>query len=350
MTSERIDEVFWSKHRLDDRAVAALTDDEVGQIEAIVEGRVESENRARAFDVLAAARGAAAVGPLTIAARDDSLDPAVRAAAVGHLGRIGGPDAEGVLIGLAADTKDPSLRMRIASALAKAGGPDAMRALDGLVDDPESRVRQRAAFARSVLAYRHGIAGYELPVPADDDLTPYPQLDGLTVRSERAILQEAAAVLDDLRHDSYGLQLSRDSIHAIDCGPTRMFLALDEAGAKAVLSARDDRPRLLGVVAQQSPEDGSHDVKWLVFSTPAKGETHVSVHRQTGEQVLFGTASGKSGSAKFEFRSVAAVGNPSATVAGDIQDGRLSLSGMSATTVGIAGGRGKRIPLGDDGG
>ena len=350
MTEERIDEVFWSKHGLDDRAVGTLTDEEVARIEAIVRGRVESPDRVRAFDVLAAARGVGALGALSEAARDESLDPAVRAAAIGHLGRIGGRDAEGILAGLLSETKESSLRMRVALALAKAGGPDVLPAFEKFVDESEPHVRRRAEFARSVLAYRHGIAGYELPTPSFEDLTPYPQEDGFTVRSERASLQEAATALADLGRDSYGLQLARDNIHGIDCGPTRMVLALDEVAAKAMLSTRDDRPRILGIVGQQSPEDGSYSVKWLVFSTPDKEETQVSVHRQTGEPVLFGSAGGKRGTARFALSAVVAVGNPSATVEGDFEGGRLSLAGMSAATVGAAAGRGKRIPLADDAG
>jgi hypothetical protein len=348
MTSERIDEVFWSKHRLDDRAVAALSPEEVARIESIVRGRQENPNRVRAFDVLAAARGEAAVGALADAARDDSADPSVRAAAVGHLGRIGGQDAEGILLGLIGEARDPGLRIRVAQALAKAGTPDALPAFDELIAGSEPRVRQRAEFARSVLAYRHGVGGYELPLPSDDDLTPYPQLDGLPVRSSRASLQEVAAALSDLRRDGYGLELARDAVHGIDCGESRLVLAMDEVASKAFLSARDSRPRLLGLIAQQSPEDGSYATRWLVFTTPAKGETRLSVHRQTGEQVLFGSAVGSRSEARFHLSSVVAVGNPSATVEGDFQGGRLSLAGMSATTVGVAGGRGKRIPLVDE--
>jgi hypothetical protein len=348
MTSERTDEIFWSKHRLDDRLVAALTDEEIERIEAIAQGRVDSPNRVRALDVLAAARGAEAVGALTDTARDESLDSTLRSAAVIHLGRIGGPQAEKVLIGLARETRDPSVRMRVAQALAKTGSPDALTAFDALVEDEEPRVRRRAAFARSVLAYRHGIAGFELPAPAYGDLIAFPHSHGLPVRSERAPLEEAARALHDLRRDSYGLQLARDDAYAIDCGPTRMLLALEAHTLQTASSAFGDRPRLLGLVAERSPEDGSYSVKWLVFSTPAEGGARLAVHRQTGEQVLYGSVDGGSGSGRFELRSVAAIGNPAATVAGEFGDGRFSLSGTSAASVGVAGGRGKNFALPDE--
>lgn len=72
------------------------------------------------------------------------------------------------------------------------------------------------------------------------------------------------------------------------------------------------------------------------------------MHRPTGEQVLYGSVTGGSGSGRFELSSVAATGNPAATVAGEFGDGRFSLSGTSAASVGVAGGRGKMVAFLDE--
>jgi HEAT repeat protein len=349
MATDATDEIFWGKHRLDERAVAALSQDEIARVEEIARGRVASDFRVKALEVLAAARGAEAVGALVDTALDGSLDSALRAAAVVQLGRKGGAEAEGALVRLVEGEEDVSVRLRAAQALAKIGSPEALKPLGALADAADPSVARRAAFARSVLAYRQGLAGFELPRPGNDDLVPPPQHEVAAVESAPASLHEAAAALDDLRQDSYGLRLVREQSYAVDCGLVRLLLALDADAVRDMSASAEPRPRLLGLVAERSPEDGSFSVRWLVFSTPAERGLDLAVHRQTGEHVLFGPAVPSRGVVRFELGAVAAVGNPAVQVSGELRRGRLTLAGTSAATVGIGGSRGKNIPLAEEG-
>jgi hypothetical protein len=335
VASESTHEIFWKKHRIDRQAIASLTDADIDRIEAIAQGRIDSPHRVRALDVVVAARGVAAVDTLIETADEESLDPALRAAAVIQLGRVGGPEAERALIELAGQAQEPSIRLRTAQALAKTANPDALSAFDALVEDESPLIRRRARFARSVLAYRHGIAGFELAAPAEADLLPPPNGDVVDVRMKPASRRAAVAALADVERDSYGVLLTQDAAYAIECASTKMLLALDRSIEDAIAAAHD-HPRLLGVVAEHAPEAGSYSVRWLVFSTPAERAPWLSLHRQSGEQVLYGPMDVEHGSARFELSAVATVGNPAVSVAGVFTNGRLSLSGVSATSVGVA--------------
>ena len=322
-----VEEIFSNKHGLKRRAVASLSEADLEHVEAIARGRIGSPNRVGALEILAIAHGEKAAGTFAETAADESLDPALRAVAVIQLGRVGGPEAERALIELAGNARDASVRLRTAHALAKTASPDALSAFDALVDDENPLVRRRATFARSVLAYRHGIGGFELPVPEEADLLPPPKDEVVRVRSKPAPRDEAGAALADMQRDSYGARLAEDQAYAIDCGSTRMLLVLDASAGDA--DARD-RPLFLGLVAERLPEDGSYSVRWLAFSTPADPALRLSLNRQSGEQVLDGEVHVERGSARFELSAVATVGNTAVKVTGEFADGRVSLSGVSA--------------------
>jgi HEAT repeat protein len=108
---------------------------------------------------------AKAVAPLLKLVSDTTVNPVVRASAVGLVGTFPGPISAGVLPRLGSDS-DPFVRMETARALGKVDGGDSVEALAHLVKDRYRVVRIQAAAALVRLSFAKGAASLKPDHPA----------------------------------------------------------------------------------------------------------------------------------------------------------------------------------------
>lgn len=314
--SERLLDVFHARHRVPREVLRRLEPGDLDEIEASVLGETHRSFRIRAMDVLVAARGAGATKALAQVLADDREDVSLRAAAAAQLGRAG-PSAETPLLSALQEGREPTILVAVAGALAKVGSAAALEALSAVADRDDAVGRQ-ARFAATVIAFREHRPGYEPPSVADSDVLPVPEQDLSRLRQRRLRHDEVRAALDDLRQDSFGVQLAEEEAFSIECAQERFIVVLDAD------SAVREQPTLSGLVAHRSYETGTYSVSWLVLAWPGDdGATRVAVHRPSGQQVLAGTARFEGDQATFDLLSVRGRGNLAVEVHGSLEKGRI---------------------------
>jgi HEAT repeat protein len=328
---ERLDLLFQTSHRLSEEAIRSLTATDLDQLRSIASGGEPSPYRARAMDLLVMAATPDLPQLLAEILGNADEDPAVRAAAATQLARTGRPQVEDLLLRSLPTATDLVVRVKIVAALARVGSPFSLVELDRLTGDPEPTVSRLAAFSRSVIAYRAGLSGHELPVPAPQDFLEVDVESSAPLVVGPAGVQETRATLADLRNDTFGLDLSSEAGLRIECGLSRLFLTLSEEFVRRGLAGLLRQPMLPGLIAQRAPSDGSYSVRMLLLAGPQEdGGFHIAVHRTDGSQMLFGSGAEDEEGATFELRSVRGKGSLPALLRGRVQGFKIVFTEAAA--------------------
>jgi hypothetical protein len=319
---DRLELLFQTSHRLNQEAVGSLTAADLDRLQSIVSGREPSPYRARAMDALVLAAAPVAPQLLGEILGNSDEDSAVRAAAATQLARTARPEAEDLLLRVLPAVTDLVVRVKIVGALARVGSPFSLSELDRLARDPEPAVSRLAAFSRSVIAYRAGLSGHQVPVP--DDFLEVDAKTSAPLAVGPAGVEEVRATLADLRNDTFGLNLSSRVGLRIDCGLTRLFLTLSEEFTRRGLAGLLRQPMLPGLIAQRAPSDGSYSVRMVLLAGPQDdGGFHIAVHRTDGSQLLFGSGAADDEGGTFELRSVQGRGSLAAALRGRVHGSEI---------------------------
>jgi hypothetical protein len=324
--SEHLQEVFAAEHGVSPATLRQLDARDLKELEATVQGAANREFRVSAMGALVAARGAGATKALAQVLANEDEDVTLRAAAASQLGGAG-PTAENALVSALTEASEPTILVAAAGALAKIGSAAAIEPLSPLADRDDA-VGQQARFSRTVVAFRAGRAGYEPPDSAQAEILALADRGRVPVSQRALAADEAAAAFQDLRQDTYGVQLTQAGTFRIDCAQERFLVAV---GPEPVTP---DRPTLAGLVAYRSPAQGTYSVNWLALAWPGKGDAlELGVYRPSGHQVLAGTARGRGDDATFELRSVHGRGNLPVELRGEFSGGQVTaLEGASGPT------------------
>ena len=321
---DRLELMFQTSHRLDEEAVKSLTAADLDRLRSIASGGEPSPYRARAMDALVMAATPDVPQVLDEILGNPGEDPAVRAAAASQLARTGRPEAEDFLLRRLPTATDLVVRVKIAGALARVGSPFSLSELDRLARDPEPAVSRLAAFSRSVVAYRAGLPGYAVPVPAPEDFLKVDAERSAPLVVGRAGVEETRATLASLRNDTFGLDLSSRVGLRIECGLTRLFMTLSENFARRGVAGLLKQPMLPGLIAQRAPSDGSYSVWMVLLAGPRdNGGFHIAVHRTDGTQMMFGSGAADNEGGTFELRSVRGRGSLAAILRGRVQGSQI---------------------------
>jgi hypothetical protein len=321
---DRLDVIFSRSHTLDQTTLEALEPTDLEELRSMALGRRDSPSRIRAMDALVASAFPEAPEVLGEVLGAPSEDVSLRAAAAAQLGRLAPPEAEDILLNNLPTATDLVLRVRIAEALAKAGSVHSIDMLQELArEDPEATVRRQASFSSSIIAYRSGLSGYEIPVPSATEVLELDPDNSLAFTIGPASVEETRATLSSLGTDTYGLTLSDEVGYRIECGPTRMFLTLAADFVRRRRNVRGvgmKRYMLPGLIAQRSPVNGDMSVRMLLFSWPADDDHfHLAVHRTGGNQLLYGSGVTDGDAAEFELNSIRGRGNMAVLLRGRLQ-------------------------------
>jgi hypothetical protein len=319
---DRLAAMFQTSHRLDEGAIKSLTAADLDQLRSIASGGEPSPYRVRAMDVLVMAATPDVPQVLDEILANPAEDRSLRAAAATQLARTGRPEAEDLLLRRLTTATDLIVRIKIVGALARVGSRFSLPELDRLARDPEPAVSRLAAFGRSVVAYRAGLPGHEVPAP--DDFLKVEAERSAPVLVGRAGLEETRATVASLRNDTFGVNLSTRVGLRIDCGLTRLFLTLSEEFVRRGVAGLLKQPMLPGLVAQRAPSDGTYSVRMVLMAGPQeKRKFHISVHRTDGTQIMFGSGAADDQEGTFELRSVRGRGSLAAILRGRIHGSEI---------------------------
>lgn len=321
---DRLDLLFQTGHRLDEQAVGSLTSNDLDQLRSIASGAEPSPFRARAMDALVMAGTPDVADVLGEILENPRQDPAVRAAAATQLARTGRTEVEDILLRSLPATTDLVVRLKIVAALARVGSPFSLSEIDLLTHDPEPGMSKLATFSKSAIAYRAGLPGHEVPVPATGDILDVDTESSVPLAVGPAGPDETRATLASLRNDTFGLNLSSRAGLRIDCGLTRLFLTVSEDFARRGVAGLLRQHMMPGLIVQRAPSDGSYSVRMVLLTGPTDNRGfHIALYRADGNQLMFGSGAADLEGATFELRSVRGRGTLGAALKGRLQGSEI---------------------------
>jgi HEAT repeat protein len=189
-------------------------------------------------------------------------------------------------------TDEPDVRYRIIKSLGRVGGMRALRRLDRLPAPAGEAEAKGLAFAKALIAYRHGIDRDDIAFVKGVRRKPGVPGQLLELRIKRVLSgPRIAEVVDSLGQDTFGIQLTRDLVFDIDVGRAHWTLLLNrDANREGMLERIGERRWLLGLLALRAPATGTHSVQYVVLTKPVGAQTQILVLRSDGELVYSGQA------------------------------------------------------------
>jgi hypothetical protein len=325
MMENSLKTLFQSSHRLDRMAIQQLNDQEVSMIREMVGGLRTSTDRCRALEIFTLAAPTEALAPLGRLLRTPTEAVNVRAVSALNLGRLG-PAAEKPLLEGLKTTTEPVLQAKIALALAKIGTTMSLSALETLTHNSEPAVQRQAIFSLSTIAIRNGLQGYDLPEPTPDQFLETQSQGGRVLEVNPITPDEADKAIKWIIRDSFGVELSPHIAHRFECPGNQMIVVLDKIMEKESIIHLRERRRLIGLIANRAPEDGSYSVRWLVFSVPKGNSLHIAIHRPDGLQSFYGEAIMGAGILNFWVKAVKGIGSVPVIIKGNMTNAGFVIS------------------------
>lgn len=325
--NNRVEQWFYGNHQIDRNLLDQFEPEDIEKLRAMVIGREASPNRTHALNLFTAIRPPNAHEILgEVLVRPDE-DTALRAAAATHLGRLGGKDAEQILLKALADTLAPLLQTKIAAALGRTGTEEALARVQDFAQNGEPTVRKQFTLAALLISHRYGISGYAPRLPDDVEYLDIGESTA-EIAIERTSMTDSSALDSFVTGDSYGLNVSVSNALALKCGPNDFVLAFEESYLKAgLVGMASQRPLFLGILAARAPEDGSYSASRFILVGPdERKRAYVAVYRTDGGLMHYGTGRGAREQGEFELRSLNVRGNIALELNGQINEGEITFT------------------------
>jgi hypothetical protein len=284
----------------------------------VVLGRDSSFPRARAINLVPTARMSDAVPLLRQVMENDAEEIRYRRLAAISLWRLNTAEAREALLAAAATTREPSVLGAVVKCLGRVGDDRALAALESLARQADGPLVQQVAFASALIAYRLGLPGRDLAIPAPSEGVP--RISRGRIELAAPSDDEAKLFADGLRDEPYDIELDKGSLWQVRCPAGLWMLALS---APFVAARRrgtlGERKAVIGLVASKNSADGRYSVAYLVFSAPREkgGELDLLIHRATGEVAWAGAfKDGGEGPIEFAVHAAGRIGIAAIEMAG----------------------------------
>lgn len=301
----------------------------------IVLGQDDSFPRGRAISMLADGKRPDALSLLKQVLTNTAEEPRFRRLAAIALWRLNTAEARETLLASLEEAKDPTLLDGLAKVLGRVGDERALKALEAARGRADGYLAEHIDFAASLIAYRLGLPGHDLPVPEATEGVP---------RSPRGRLELAPPSQEELDlfakavdQDPYGVELAKGKVWQIRCPAGLWMLALGErfAAADSVERLRKEKT-VAGLIASKNNVDGRYSIAYLLFSAGSAkgGGVDLVIHRTTGEAAWAGTIQeGTDGQMEFSIHTVGRTGIVAIEVAGNwTKEGEIELSRAISST------------------
>lgn len=301
----------------------------------VVLGRDRTFERAEAMALLAASSLARREQLLAQVLENTAEERQYRLVAAITLGRILTPSAEKILVGNLKD-EQPALS-EVLKSLGRIGSRESLAAIDSLKLPEGHHAVSAARFAASLITYRLGIAGHDLPLPDEKNLLRAEGTPAQRIELRKMEAPAAKVVIEALTRFPYGnVEFDLDAVTGVHCaGETNVILINREFSKPGTLVKATQRKALFAIGALQSPETGDFSPSYLLFTHPSatRGTVHMIVTRCSGAYAMagFGRLEGDGGA--YELRSVRRPGARAMLVRGTLADGIVrAAEAISSTT------------------
>jgi hypothetical protein len=302
----------------------------------IVLGRNRSFPRSVAMNLLPKSGLRGAEGLLAQVLADDRETPGFRRLAAANLYRINSPRSRQALLQAAGTVKDETALAGVVKALGRIGDQTALGQVLAIKERATGTLAAQAAFAASMISYRLGLEGNNLPSPRES--VPLPAGPRLPLAFEAPPQAEIDLFMDGMAAEPCGVELARESLQTFQCPGGHWMIAVNRelsAGDAVQLLAR--RKMLLGVLAAKHSEDGHYAPSYFLFAAPNQAQRNVSltITRVSGEPAWAGTAEiTEPSQAKFSLGTAGRTGITPVAI-----EGVLSRDGKVRITAGVTPGR-----------
>lgn len=320
----RVAEILHSEHRAALGAIRALDAQDSAELLEIASGATHPEFRVKAM-TLAASAGHETAGELfRDALRDPSADDTVRAAGATWLSRFAAANAEASLIDALHAESTAAVQHKIIAGLARVGTDDSLRTLSAIIDQEDSGLSQHAQFARSLVAYRLGRTGFELPVVGASDMLPTPSPAKTSAIFEVPDREARPRVVEQIAADDFGMPADYQSAAWLRCGRQQLAIVISSQVSESPGESLS-RPTIAGQVALQAESDGSLHTSMIVMCWPRDASgVYISVNRLTGRTMYFGSGHVEGESVPFHLDAVRGPGARETTITGTLVAGTLT--------------------------
>jgi hypothetical protein len=315
-------ELLRGQHRAGPETIRALSSEDAAELEAIARGTRYPEFRVKAMTALAEGGPPEAVSTFRQALFDRAADETVRAAGATWLSRVHASDAEASLIEAFGVETAPAVRHKIVAGLARVGSAASLEALSSALEQGDPNLAEHARFAQSVVAYRSGITGYEMPVIPEAERLPALAAEPVAALVVPAQSEIAQLFIDEVGSDGYGVAID-GRVTLLGCERREFVVGIDVSLRGNPVDALS-QPTIAGVIGLRAESDGSIHTSMLIMSTPAAASrVHISVNRVTGRGMYFGTGEVEGEQVRFSLDALPAPGALETTVRGRLVDGLL---------------------------
>lgn len=225
------------------------------------------------------------------------LDAVVRAGAIRTYLHVAGTDAVPVLSELLGSDEE-RVAVAAATALGQAGTADQLQALRELRERTgDDATRQRVAFAEALIVHRYGLTDEDvaLPEPEAFDQGPLALTGGRPFKSTRPGPERKRRALESIKRDFPDLDVARQDVYEIQCGPRLMAVAVDTDAVRESAEKLGREPAMPSVIALQDPEYGEYSSAFVLLSRPTgQNRVTVQINRLGSGEALY-TGVGKVG-------------------------------------------------------
>jgi hypothetical protein len=253
----------------------------------------------------------------------------IRFLAATGLGRIGDSAAKEILNQSITSESDEQVLAAMANALGRIGDEYSLNQITQAKQRMTADfAASKAQFAISLISYRLGLEGNDIPFPNEDDFLDTPT-DAFQMEISEASEEEIKICKLSLVTEPFGIELADRPAFQIkyDMGVGMALLNRDIVGEQGV-QLLSQRKALVGVFADKTEEYGTYSVSYLVFSSPNQrsGEINLIATRPDGIVVSAGKARIiEPENIEFSIRAVSQLGVFAMVIEGIIQNRNLQI-------------------------
>jgi hypothetical protein len=276
----------------------------------IVQGRDKSLPRNIAINMLPASKVRRSVGILNKLLIDEAEEVSARHLAAVNLWKSNTPTAHKYLLKAAQKITNGEILGSVVKALGRVGDKKALDTVVAIEEGSRGLLKAQASFAASLISYRRGLEGHDLPVPTTH--VPIPAGNQTRLKFTTPTQAEVDVFTSSLDREPYGIAFSKDLMHQFICAGGRCMVALNQQLSNGnALSELTGKKAMVGVLAAKNSEDGRYSATHLILSSPGtpRGKVNILVYSITGTPAWAGeTISVDVNQAKFELKTVETIG------------------------------------------
>jgi hypothetical protein len=158
---------------------------------------------------------------------------------------------------------------------------------------PEGAASEQAAFTIALVAYRGGVAGFELPVLDETHIRAIPNDESqlFSINQSATTAEDFALIAEQSATEMYLVAAQVNATTTITCGEQHMLLCLDPEILPNMPGTLIQGPCMPGVIAVRDPLATSCAVRFLLLTHPdGEGGFHAGVYQSGGELIYQGHA------------------------------------------------------------